>query len=241
MPTLRPSKRKENELRFLKIEVEKDTHADGAVWITMGQTKVFCTASIDEKVPRFLRGRGTGWVTAEYGMLPASTHDRIDREAKKGQKPRTQEIQRLIARSLRAGVDLDRLGERQIIVDCDVIRADGGTRTASITGGFVALYLACRKLVDDRKIVAMPTKEFIVAISVGIYKDKPVLDLDYAEDSRADVDANFVMGGDGSLVEIQGTGEERNFSRDELNHLLDLAEEGANQLLKEQKRALLNL
>ncbi|MBN2675680.1 MAG: ribonuclease PH [Alphaproteobacteria bacterium] len=242
MPTQRPSKRKENELRSLKITIDSDAHAEGAVWIEMGGTKVYCTASVDEKVPRFLRNSGNGWVTAEYGMLPRATHTRVDREAKMGQqKSRTQEIQRLIARSLRGAVELEELGERQIIVDCDVIRADGGTRCASITGGFVALYLACRWLVNNHKLRSLPIKDFVVAVSAGIYKDTPILDLDYKEDSNAHVDANFVMTGDGNIIEVQGTGEDRAFSKEEFNALLALAEEGAKLLLKEQKRVLLNL
>ena len=204
-----------------------------------GNTHVLCTASIDERVPSFLRNSGKGWVTAEYGMLPRSTHTRSDREAARGkQGGRTLEIQRLIGRSLRAVTDLKALGERQIKVDCDVIQADGGTRTASITGAWVALRIACDKLLLSGAITRLPLHDQVAAISCGIYQNNPVLDLDYDEDSNAEVDANFVLGAEGGLVEIQATGEERPFSRDEMNSMLDLAEDGCGELFAMQMAAV---
>ena len=204
-----------------------------------GNTHVLCTASIDERVPSFLRNSGKGWVTAEYGMLPRSTHTRSDREAARGkQGGRTLEIQRLIGRSLRAVTDLRALGERQIKVDCDVIQADGGTRTASITGAWVALRIACDKLLLSGAITRLPLHDQVAAISCGIYQNNPVLDLDYDEDSNAEVDANFVLGAEGGLVEIQATGEERPFSRDEMNSMLDLAEDGCGELFAMQMAAV---
>jgi ribonuclease PH len=204
-----------------------------------GNTHVFCTASIDERVPPFLRNSGKGWVTAEYGMLPRSTHSRIDREAARGkQGGRTLEIQRLIGRSLRAVTDLAALGERQIKIDCDVIQADGGTRTASITGAWVALRLACERLLLAGAITRMPLTGQVAAISCGIYQGQSVLDLDYDEDSAAEIDANFVMTADGQLVEIQATGEERPFSRHSLTEMLDLATDGCSSLFALQQQAV---
>ncbi len=236
---MRPSKRLANEMRKVKIEIDENSNAEGAVMISFGETKVYCTATLENKVPRFLKGSRTGWVTAEYGMLPRSTGKRMDREAKQGIKPRSHEIQRLIARSLRTAVNLKALGERQIILDCDVIKADGGTRTAAITGAFVALSLAVRNLMTERKLSINPVKNAVVAISCGIYNGEPVLDLDYAEDSNATVDANFVFNDQGKIVEIQGTGEERAFSKEELDKMFVLAERGAGELLRLQRKALM--
>ena len=202
----------------------------------MGDTRVLCTASVEETVPSFLRGKGQGWVTAEYGMLPRSTHTRSAREAAKGkQSGRTQEIQRLIGRSLRAVTDLTALGERQITLDCDVLQADGGTRCASITGAWLALHDACAKLVADGKLPASPLRDHVAAISVGIYKGMPVLDLDYPEDSDCDTDMNVVMTGSGGIVEIQGTAEGEPFSRTQMGLLVDLAEAGIDELIARQK------
>jgi ribonuclease PH len=209
------------------------------VLVEMGDTKVLCTASIEENLPPFLRGKGQGWVTAEYGMLPRSTHTRTAREAAKGkQTGRTQEIQRLIGRSLRAVTDLKALGERQITLDCDVLQADGGTRCASITGAWVALYEACEGLVKAGKLPANPVRDHVAAISVGIYKGSPVLDLDYPEDSDCDTDMNVVMTGSGGIVEIQGTAEGEPFTRAQMNTLADLAETGIRQLIAAQQSAL---
>ena len=235
----RPSGRTGNQLRTISLEPSVSLHAEGSCMAKFGNTHVLCTASIDERVPSFLRNSGKGWVTAEYGMLPRSTHTRSDREAARGkQGGRTLEIQRLIGRSLRAVTDLKALGERQIKVDCDVIQADGGTRTASITGAWVALRIACDKLLLDGAITRMPLHDQVAAISCGIYKNEPVLDLDYDEDSNAEVDANFVLGAEGGLVEIQATGEERPFSRDEMNKMFDLAEAGCNELFAMQMDAV---
>lgn len=236
---MRPSKRKPEQMREVKIEIDYDSHAEGAVWVSFGNTKVYCTATVDNRVPRFLKGTGQGWVTAEYGMLPRSTHDRMDREAKQGQKSRTHEIQRLIGRALRSAVDLKGFGERQIIVDCDVIKADGGTRTASITGGFVALSLAFRHMIEKRKLSSSPVKNAVVAVSAGVYENEPVLDLDYDEDSSAEVDTNFVFNDQGHLIEVQGTGEERAFTKDEFNKMLELAEKGAGELIRLQRQILM--
>lgn len=201
----------------------------------MGDTHVLCTASLEERVPPFLKGSGLGWVTAEYGMLPRATHTRMRREAKNGQSGRTQEIQRLIGRSLRAGVDRVALGERQISIDCDVIQADGGTRCAAITGGWVALRLAVNKLIKSGQIISDPLVDPVAAVSSGIYAGQPVLDLDYAEDSEAGVDGNFVITGSGKLVEIQMSAEGATFSRAQMDGLLDLATQGVNELVRAQK------
>lgn len=236
---MRPSQRRSDELRPVHITRHFTRHAEGAVLIEMGDTKVLCTASVEENVPPFLRSKGQGWVTAEYGMLPRSTHTRTSREAAKGkQTGRTQEIQRLIGRSLRAVTDLKALGERQITLDCDVLQADGGTRCASITGAWIALADACAKLVADGKLAANPVKDQVAAVSVGIFQGQPVLDLDYPEDSNCDTDMNVIMTGAGGLVEIQGTAEGEPFSRAEMNTLLDLAQDGIQRLIQAQKAAL---
>lgn len=236
---MRPSQRSADQLRAISITRNYTKHAEGSVLIECGDTKVICTASIDEKVPPFLRGKGQGWVTAEYGMLPRSTGSRMDREAARGkQSGRTQEIQRLIGRSLRSVVDLKALGERTIQVDCDVIQADGGTRTASITGAFVALHDAISFLMKKQLLAASPLTDFVAAISVGVYQGVPVLDLDYAEDSDCDTDMNVVMTGSGGFVEVQGTAEGAPFSRSEMDALLDLAQSGIGQLVAKQKMAL---
>jgi ribonuclease PH len=236
---MRPSQRQPDELRPVRITRNFTRHAEGAVLIEMGDTKVLCTASVEESLPPFLRGKGQGWVTAEYGMLPRSTHTRSAREAAKGkQTGRTQEIQRLIGRSLRAVTDLPALGERQITLDCDVIQADGGTRCASITGAWVALYDACEKLVAAGKLPANPVRDHVAAISVGIYAGSPVLDLDYPEDSGCDTDMNVIMTGKGGLVEVQGTAEGEPFTRAQMNTLLDLAEAGIRRLVALQETAL---
>jgi ribonuclease PH len=214
-------------------------HAEGSVLIEFGDTRVLCTASVDDKVPPFLKGQGKGWVTAEYGMLPRATNTRTQREAATGkQSGRTQEIQRLIGRSLRAVADLGALGERTIQIDCDVIQADGGTRTAAITGAFVALHDAVRLLAGKQAMAAWPLRQFIAAVSVGIYEGVPVLDLDYAEDSQCETDMNVVMTGDGGLVEVQGTAEGAPFSRVQLDAMVDLAGAGIQQLIGAQRSAL---
>lgn len=236
---MRPSQRQLDQLRQVRLTRNFTRHAEGSVLIEMGDTRVLCTASVEEKVPPFMRGKGEGWVTAEYGMLPRSTHTRSAREAAKGkQSGRTQEIQRLIGRSLRAVVDLKALGERQITLDCDVLQADGGTRCASITGAWVALYEACEQLVTTGKLPANPVRDHIAAVSVGVYKGAPVLDLDYPEDSDCDTDMNVVMTGAGGIVEIQGTAEGEPFSRQLMNVLADLAEMGIRQLIAAQKSVL---
>lgn len=233
----RPDLRRNDEMRKVKITPNYTMYAEGSVLIEVGNTKVICTASVDEKVPPFLEGKGLGWVTAEYAMLPRSTHTRKKRDIKSLKLDgRSSEIQRLIGRALRSVVDREALGERQITVDCDVIQADGGTRCASITGGFVALWLACKKLLDEGKITKMPLTSQVSAVSVGIYEDEPILDLDYAEDSNAIVDCNVVMTGAGNFVEIQGTGEERPFTKEELNKLLSLGKKGTAKLCREQKK-----
>jgi len=235
----RPSGRAPDQLRPVRLTRRFAKHAEGSVLIEFGDTHVLCTASIEETVPSFLRGKGQGWVTAEYGMLPRSTHTRTAREAAKGkQSGRTQEIQRLIGRSLRAVIDLKALGERTITLDCDVLQADGGTRTASITGGFVALSEACEKLVKRRAIPASPIHGQIAAISVGICNGVPVLDLDYAEDSTAETDMNVVMNNGGAFVEIQGTAEGHAFRRHELDALLNLAATGLGELFALQAQTL---
>jgi ribonuclease PH len=236
---MRPSHRSTNQLREIRITRHYTKHAEGSVLIECGDTKVICTASVDEKVPPHKKGSGEGWITAEYGMLPRSTNERMGREAAKGkQSGRTQEIQRLIGRSLRAVVDLKKLGERTIQIDCDVIQADGGTRTASITGAFVALYDAVRVLLGKGMIKESPLIDFVAAVSVGIYQEKPVLDLDYLEDSLCDTDMNVVMLGNGKFVEVQGTAEGQAFSREEMDELLELAKTGISKLIAMQKAVL---
>jgi ribonuclease PH len=236
---IRPSQRALNQLRDVAIIRHYTKHAEGSVLVKFGDTHVLCTASIDEKVPGFLKGKGQGWVTAEYGMLPRSTGSRMDREAAKGkQSGRTQEIQRLIGRSLRAIIDLQKLGERSIQIDCDVIQADGGTRTASITGAYVALHDAISTLLKSGKITQSPLKDSVAAISVGIHQGQAVLDLDYIEDSDCDTDMNVVMTGSGGFVEIQGTAEGEPFSRDAMDAMLDLAAYGIKQLTVKQKEVL---
>jgi ribonuclease PH len=236
---IRPSQRALNQLRDVAIIRHYTKHAEGSVLVKFGDTHVLCTASIDEKVPGFLKGKGQGWVTAEYGMLPRSTGSRMDREAAKGkQSGRTQEIQRLIGRSLRAIIDLQKLGERSIQIDCDVIQADGGTRTASITGAYVALHDAISTLLKSGKITQSPLKDSVAAISVGIHQGQAVLDLDYIEDSDCDTDMNVVMTGSGGFVEIQGTAEGEPFSRDAMDAMLDLAAYGIKQLTDKQKEVL---
>lgn len=233
---MRPSGRQTNEMRSVTIETNVTRHAEGSCLIKMGDTHVLCTASVDEKVPPFMRNSGLGWVTAEYGMLPRATHTRMRREAKTSQSGRTQEIQRLIGRSLRAGVDRVALGERQITVDCDVIQADGGTRCASITGGWVALKLAVNKLMKAGAVLSDPLIDPVAAISCGIYAGQPVLDLDYPEDSEAGVDGNFILTG-GKLVEVQMSAEGSTFSRAQMDELLDLAEQGVGELVTAQLAA----
>ncbi len=235
---MRPSNRQIDEMRAISIETGVTRYAEGSALIKCGETHVLCTASIDERVPPFLKGSGLGWVTAEYGMLPRATHTRMRREAKNGQSGRTQEIQRLIGRSLRAGVDRVALGERQITVDCDVIQADGGTRCASITGGWVALRLAVNKLMKAGDVTSDPILDHVAAVSCGIYAGQTVLDLDYAEDSEAGVDGNFVLTGKGKLIEVQMSAEGATFSRDQMNTLVDLSEKGVAELVTAQAAAV---
>ena len=236
---MRPSGRRTDELRPVRLQRRFTKHAEGSVLVQFGDTHVLCTASIEERVPPFLRDTGRGWVTAEYGMLPRATNTRTDREAARGkQSGRTQEIQRLIGRSLRAVIDLTALGPRSIHVDCDVLQADGGTRTAAITGAFVALHDALTFLKEKNLIAALPIRDFVAAVSVGIHAGKPVLDLDYAEDSKCDTDMNVVMTGAGRFVEMQGTAEGAPFSRAESDQLLALAERGIAELIAHQRRAL---
>ena len=236
---MRPSQRQPDQLRTIRITRHYTKHAEGSVLIECGDTKVICTASVEEKIPPHKKGSGEGWVTAEYGMLPRSTGSRMAREAAKGkQSGRTQEIQRLIGRSLRSVVDLKKLGERTIQVDCDVIQADGGTRTASITGAFVALHDAVTNLLGKGLIKENPLNDFVAAISVGVYQGVPVLDLDYDEDSACDTDMNVVMTGVGNFVEVQGTAEGHAFTRSEMNALLDLAQGGITKLVEIQQAAL---
>ena len=236
---MRPSNREPNQLRPVRITRGFTKHAEGSVLIEFGDTRVLCTASVENTVPGFLRGQGKGWLTAEYGMLPRSTHTRSGREAARGkQSGRTQEIQRLIGRSLRAVVDLDALGERQIIIDCDVLQADGGTRTASITGACVAVMDALNGLVARGELAANPMRELVAAISVGVYEGHAVLDLDYPEDSACDTDMNVVMTASGHFVEVQGTAEGAAFDRTTLDSLLDLAAEGITRLNAIQRQAL---
>ncbi len=236
---MRPSGRVPDQLRQIVLEPGFARYAEGSCLAKFGGTHVLCAATLEAKVPPFLRNSGQGWVTAEYGMLPRSTHSRTEREAARGrQSGRTQEIQRLIGRSLRAGTDLEQLGERQITIDCDVIQADGGTRTAAITGAWVALHLALRRLVSQGDIESVPLRGQVAAISCGIFGGIPVLDLDYAEDSRAEADANFVLTGEGAIVEIQGTAEKAPFSEPQFLELLRMARKGVDQLCAAQRRAL---
>ena len=235
---MRPSGRSPDQLRNIKLTRRFTKHAEGSVLVEFGDTQVICTASIEERVPRWLKGKGQGWVTAEYGMLPRSTGSRMRREASSGQGGRTMEIQRLIARALRAVVDLEALGERIIPIDCDVIQADGGTRTAAITGGYVALADACRHLLDNKAIRKNPLHGQVASVSVGIFDGVPVLDLDYAEDSNAETDMNVVMNDAGAFIEIQGTAEGHAFRADELQAMLDLARHGIDQLVEKQAAAL---
>lgn len=237
---MRPSSRALDELRSVEIIVDYSKHAEGSCLIKMGDTHVLCTATLEERVPPFLRNSGLGWVTAEYGMLPRATNTRMNREAKRGQSGRTQEIQRLIGRSLRAGVDRVALGERQITVDCDVIQADGGTRCASITGGWVALKLATQKLLKAGDIQSDPLLANVAAVSCGIYAGQPVLDLDYPEDSDAGVDGNFVLNSDGALIEIQMSAEGSVFSRAQMDELMGLADKGISELVAAQNAAVAN-
>ncbi len=236
---MRPSNRDPNQLRKVKIERHHTIHAEGSVLISCGNTKVLCNATVDDRLPGWLRGKGQGWVTAEYGMLPRSTHSRMQREASKGkQGGRTLEISRLIARSLRSVVDLRALGEYMITVDCDVLQADGGTRTASITGAYVALHDAIDYMMKNGMLKHTPIHGIIAAVSVGIYNNQPVLDLDYPEDSEAETDMNVVMNDGGHFIEVQGTAEGHAFRRDELNVMLDLAEKGIRELMHFQQMAL---
>src|SRR5574343_262887 len=236
---MRPSQRQSNELRPLSLTRGYTAHAEGSVLIQIGQSRVLCTASVETNLPPWLRGKGQGWVTAEYGMLPRATHTRSTREAAKGkQTGRTQEIQRLIGRSLRAVTDLVALGERQITLDCDVLQADGGTRCAAITGAWIALNDACEKLVQNGKLTVNPLRDHVAAVSVGIFAGAPVLDLDYPEDSGCDTDMNVVMTGQGGIVEIQGTAESEPFTREQMNVLVDLAQAGIRNLVAAQTRAL---
>ena len=236
---MRLDQRSNDQLRPITFTRQYTRYAEGAVLVEFGNTKVLCTASVENSVPRFLKGTGQGWITAEYGMLPRATHTRNDREAARGkQSGRTQEIQRLIGRSLRAVVDLNKLGERQILIDCDVIQADGGTRTASITGAFVALSMAINKIMAAGMLVQNPIREAVAAVSLGVVGGVPLLDLDYPEDSGCDSDVNLVMTASGSIIEIQGTAEGAPFSPQELNELLALGQKGVGELLIAQQQAL---
>ena len=236
---MRPSGRQHNEKRAVSVEIGTSKYAEGSSLIRFGDTHVLCTASVEERVPPFLRGQGIGWVTAEYGMLPRSTHTRTDREAARGkQSGRTLEIQRLIGRSLRAVTDTKALGERQVRIDCDVIQADGGTRTAAITGGYIALYLALKNLVSKQVLPRVPLSDQVAAISCGIYKGYPVLDLDYSEDSSAEADCNFVLTGTGGIIEIQATAEKEPFSPSIFDELTNLAKCDVAELVRLQKTVL---
>jgi ribonuclease PH len=233
---MRPSNREPNQLRPIKLTRHYTDHAEGSVLVEFGDTRVLCNASFIEGVPRFLKGKNQGWITAEYGMLPRATHSRCEREASKGkQGGRTLEIQRLIGRSLRACIDLKVIGENTLLIDCDVIQADGGTRTAAITGACVAMKDALNWMVGREKLRKMPTFNYVAAVSVGIYRSQPVLDLDYAEDVLAQTDMNVVMNEAGEFIEVQGTAEDKSFSRTQLNTLLDLAEHGVRRLIEIQK------
>jgi ribonuclease PH len=236
---MRPSGRRPDELRAVRLTRNYTKHAEGSVLVEFGDTRVLCTASIDEKVPQFLKGKGQGWVTAEYGMLPRATHTRTNREAASGkQGGRTLEIQRLIGRSLRAALDLKLLGERSITIDCDVLQADGGTRTASITGGCVALVDALSRLREKKLLAADPLKHLVASVSAGIFEGAAVLDLDYAEDSNAHTDMNFVMTDAGGFIEVQGTAEGKVFSREEMLAMTALAEQGIRELIAKQREIL---
>lgn len=236
---MRSDGRAPHELRPIVFELGATKHAEGACLAKFGETHVLCTASLEERVPPFLRNKGTGWITAEYGMLPRSTHTRVDREAARGkQSGRTHEIQRLIGRALRSVVDLKALGERQITIDCDVLQADGGTRTAAISGAYVALYAALRKLVEDKRITTLPLTQHVAAVSCGIVKGVPVLDLDYEEDSTAEADANFVLTHEGGIIEIQMTGEDKPFREQALTEMIRLAHQGVQEITTLQKKAL---
>jgi len=236
---MRPSGRTPDQLRKISLEPGFSRHAEGSCLVKFGDTHVLCTASVDEKVPPWMRNTSRGWVTAEYGMLPRSTHTRTDREAARGkQSGRTQEIQRLIGRSLRAVVNLGAMGERQINVDCDVLQADGGTRTASITGAWVALHFAFERLIKDGKLAASPITGQVAAVSCGLWEGTPVLDLDYPEDSKAEADANFVLTGTGGIVEVQGTAEKDPFSEAQFLQLLELAKKGVTELTHLQQLAI---
>ncbi len=236
---MRPSKRSTDEMRSVKFTRHYTKHAEGSVLVEFGDTKVICTASVDDRTPPWLRGKKQGWVTAEYGMLPRSTNSRMGREAARGkQSGRTQEIQRLIGRSLRAVVDMKALGERQIVVDCDVIQADGGTRTASISGGYIALVDAVQSLLEQGVIEKSPLTGQLASVSVGIFEGNAVLDLDYDEDSNAETDMNVVINDAGDFIEVQGTAEGHAFSRDEMNQMLDLAEKGIAEIIIAQNNAL---
>lgn len=236
---MRPSGRTSNQLRPIQITRQFTNHAEGSVLIEMGETRVLCTASVEEGVPRFLKGKKQGWLTAEYGMLPRATHTRNSREAARGkQSGRTQEIQRLIGRSLRAAIDLNLLGEYTITIDCDVLQADGGTRTASISGGCIALVEAINELIRKKKIKTNPIKHMIAAVSVGIYKGEPVLDLDYPEDSDAETDMNIVMNEENGIIEVQGTAEGATFNQEELMQMMSLGHQGIKEIIEAQKAAL---
>ena len=236
---MRPSGRAPDQLRPVSLEPGFSRHAEGSCLIKFGDTHVLCTASVDERVPPWMRNSGRGWVTAEYGMLPRSTHTRTDREAARGkQSGRTQEIQRLIGRALRAVVNLPAMGERQINIDCDVLQADGGTRTASITGSWVALHFAFERLIKEGKLAASPMTGQVAAVSCGLWEGTPVLDLDYPEDSKAQADANFVLTGDGGIVEVQGTAEEKPFTEVQFLNLLELAKKGVGELARLQRLAI---
>ena len=236
---MRPSGRRSDELRAVRFQRDYTKHAEGAVLVEFGDTRVLCTASVEERVPGFLAGKGRGWLTAEYGMLPRATNTRSEREAARGrQSGRTQEIQRLIGRALRSVVDLSALGERSVKVDCDVLQADGGTRTASITGAYLAVHDALAWMRERGLIESLPARDFVAAVSVGMYRGAPVLDLDYAEDSACDTDMNVVMTGNGRYIEIQGTAEGEPFARDDMDALLALAEKGVRELVARQREAL---
>lgn len=237
--SIRPSGRRPDELRSITFETNVNKHAEGSCLAKFGDTHVLCTASVEDRVPPFLKNSGKGWVTAEYGMLPRSTGQRMDRESSRGkQSGRTMEIQRLIGRSLRSVTDMAAFGERQIRVDCDVIQADGGTRTAAITGSYIALYLAFKWMQSEQLINKIPLMEEVAAISCGLYQGEAVLDLDYAEDSTAQADTNFVLTTSGGIVEIQGTAEEKPFSRQEFSQMLRLAQRGVEELVRKQRQAL---
>ena len=239
---MRPSGRKNNQLREISIQTSALINAEGSCLIKFGNTHVMCSATCETTLPSFLRGQNQGWITAEYGMLPRSTHGRIKREAAQGkQSGRTQEIQRLIGRSMRSVVDLKLLGERQIIIDCDVINADGGTRTSAITGSYIALHLAIRSLMAKKILKVNPLITQVAAISCGIYKGQPMVDLDYLEDADAEVDANFIFAGDGNIIEIQGTAEKKPFSEEQFTELLKLARNATTELFKFQNQILLEL